>query len=122
MGLQGAKALLAVYQRFRTVTGLGIALRQGVGSAKFGNSCCDPEFPNYYSVLTGLTHSPLAVNTTTSSAAVNVTMQITDNLSGVASAGFRKPLRKSGSRGLCKLNLWHRSEWDLGRHWDNPSL
>jgi hypothetical protein len=37
-------------------------------------------------VVTGFTFSPMAVNTTTSPATVTVTEQITDNLSGVATA------------------------------------
>jgi hypothetical protein len=50
-------------------------------------------------VLTGFTFSPMAVNTTTSPAAVTMTAQVTDNLSGVkyAQAWFTSP---SGTQGM----------------------
>ena len=50
-------------------------------------------------VLTGFTFSPVTVNTTTSPAAVMVTAQVTDDLSGVMYAGtnFQSPSRNQAS-------------------------
>ena len=56
-------------------------------------------------VLTNFTFSPTAVNTTTSSAAVSVTAQVTDNLSGVAEVEteFLSPLGDQYQR--CGMSL-----------------
>src|SRR6266446_4952576 len=55
-------------------------------------------------VLTSFTFSPMAINTTTSSATVTVTAQVTDNLSGVSSVDmqFNSPGNQIVS---CGMNL-----------------
>jgi hypothetical protein len=66
-------------------------------------------------VLTGFTFSPMAVDTTTSSATVNVTAQITDNLSGSTNPGvfFGSP---SGQQAQVAL-LFLTSGTDLSGTW-----
>ena len=56
-------------------------------------------------MLTGFTFSPTAVDTTTSSATVNVTAQVTDNLSGVNSVhmDFVSPSGAHGAGGYLSL-------------------
>lgn len=67
-------------------------------------------------VLTGFTFSPTAVNTTTNSATVNLTAQVTDNLSGVALVNvlFVSP---SGDYSVSSGNLGLISGTDLNGTW-----
>ena len=70
-------------------------------------------------VLTGFTFSPMSVNTTTSSAVVNLMAQATDNLSGVALVNvvFVSP---SGKYSISSGNLGRTGGTSLNGTWTNP--